>query len=84
MSDLQDYILNLLTPIATAFAGWFFGRRKSVAEAKTTEIENVEKSLAIYRGIIGDLEARIEFLKSQIADLEKQLITLKSRKQCQE
>lgn len=80
MSDLQDHIVNyLLAPIAAAFAGWVFGRRKNDAEASSAEIENVEKSLAIYRGIITDMEAQIKSLKSQIAELEDQLKTLKNK-----
>ena len=85
MSDLQENIVNyILAPIATAIAGWFLGRRKSAAEASSTEIENVEKSLAIYRGIITDLESQIKSLKTQITDLEQQLFNFKNRKKCQE
>lgn len=80
MSDLQDQIVTyLLAPIAAAFGGWLFGRRKLSAEASTTEIENVEKSLAIYRGIITDMETQIRSLKTQITELEDQLNTLKKK-----
>ncbi|MCO5229605.1 MAG: hypothetical protein M9958_00475 [Chitinophagales bacterium] len=81
MTDLQDNIINyILAPIAAAFGGWFFGRRKLSAEASTTEIENVEKSLAIYRGIITDMESQIKSLKSQITELETQLNLFKAKR----
>lgn len=85
MDELQDHIFNyVLAPVAAVFAGWFFGRRRSAAEADGVEIENVEKALSIYRGIISDLEAQIKTLKAQIAELETQVSELKNHKKWKE
>lgn len=60
--------------------GWLVGRRKSNAEAVASELTNVEKSLAIYRGIITDLEAKVERLETRIVELQN---LLKSPCTCQ-
>lgn len=60
--------------------GWLVGKRKSNAEAVASELTNVEKSLGIYRGIITDLEAKVERLEARIVELQN---LLKSPCTCQ-
>lgn len=41
-------ILNIVSPIITAFIGWLFGRRQRNAETNSTVIDNMQKSLDFY------------------------------------
>lgn len=79
---------NLLFPIVTtlvaAFSGWFFGRRKQKAEAVSTELDAVEKAVAIWRQIAEDLKRRqdeqslkIEAQTSEISLLREEVSTLR-------
>ncbi len=75
--SFQDIITALFTyviaPLAGGFVGWLFGpRRKTKAEATTTELENVESAIAIYRSITDDLKKQIEELMKEIEKLRIQ------------
>lgn len=66
---LESILTQIIAPLLTAVVGWLIGRRRSNAEAVASELANVEKSLAIYRGIIADLEAKVERLEKRIIEL---------------
>lgn len=71
MNDLLLSIISyLIAPVLTALIGWSVGRRKSQADATKSEIENVEAALAIYRGIINDLQDKIKQMEKRIAELQ--------------
>jgi predicted RNase H-like nuclease (RuvC/YqgF family) len=71
--DLLTTILTFLTPVATAAAGWFVGKRKTNAEAMTSEMENVERALRIYREMVTDLGDKVTRLETELSNLRKQL-----------
>ena len=74
MSEIYSNLLTqLIAPAIMLWLGWLIGKRKSNAEATSKELENVEKSLVIYRGIISDLEAKIERLELRIVELQNHL-----------
>ncbi len=68
MSTLET-ILTILAPIVSAIVGWLFGRRKDNAQATQSEMENVEKALAIYRGIITDLTKKVQELEQRVSEI---------------
>ena len=78
--------------VLSGLAGWFFGRPKQRLELQSSELDNVDKAVKIYREMIEDLGAKyanaIEELKranQRIKDLEgsvEELLTeLKKYKQ---
>jgi len=72
---MQDFILPILSTLATALITWFFARRKNNAEAKSAEIENEIKSASFYRDLLDDAMRR---LKEAIETIESQDLKIKS------
>lgn len=68
MELLKEILLPVLTSFAGAFVGWFFGKAKEKAELQTSELDNVDKAVKIYREMIEDLSQK--YAKA-ISDLEK-------------
>lgn len=54
-------------------AGWFFGRRKTRADAVQSELENVEKAVGIWRQVADDLTLQMATLKSELADAKTEI-----------
>lgn len=81
---MNTLLVPTLTAFAGAFSGWFFGRRKQAAEAVASELETVEKAVAIWREIAQDLKkelaeqtAKIEAQSAKIVKLSEEVSTLR-------
>ena len=61
---------------AGAFFGWLFGKRKIKAEAQGSELENIEKAVAIWRQIASDLEGKFTALQTEVNQLRKEVFKL--------
>ena len=72
---MQDFILPILTTLATALITWFFARRKNNADAKSAEIDNEVKSADFYRGLLDDATRR---LNEAIDTINNQDLKIKS------
>jgi septal ring factor EnvC (AmiA/AmiB activator) len=74
---MDSTLAYLFAPIATAFAGWFFARKKNEADAHNSELDNVSKAIRIWRELNQDLEkkfkADIDSLRSENCELQKQV-----------
>lgn len=68
MELLKEILLPIITTSVGALVGWFFGRPKEKAELQTSELDNVDKAVKIYREMIEDLG---EKYAKAISDLEK-------------
>lgn len=68
-------LIGLLGTTGTAMVAWFFGRKKTNAEATTLEIDNQIKLTGAYQTMLDDLGQRYE---TKYLDLEK-LYTNKER-----
>ena len=73
----KEPLLAFISLFLSTLVGWLFGRRKQQAETQTTELDNVDKAIHIYRQMIDDLSQKyahaIEELKkanARIKDLE--------------
>ncbi len=53
--------------------GWFFTRKKTNAEAKGSELENVEQAIKIWRETAEKLSARVDELSREVNDLRNDL-----------
>jgi len=92
MEILKEPLLAFISLFLSTLVGWLFGRRKQQAETQTSELDNVDKAVKIYREMIEDLGTKyanaIDELKKanqRIKDLEasvEELLTeLKKYKQ---
>lgn len=68
---MNTLLTSVLPSVLTGAATWYFSRRKYKAEASSSELENVEKALAIYRSIISDLNGKIKELEIELEQLQK-------------
>lgn len=77
---MESWVETIVTAIGSAggggFFGWFFTRKKTNAEAKGSELENVEQAIKIWRETAERLEQKVTFLEGQIKDLQQDLITV--------
>ena len=75
MEDLfKEHFGTLIATLITGFGGWFFGRRKSNAEAsiveadyESKEIDNGGKIVSMYKEAIDDLGNRYEKKYQEVA-----------------
>ena len=58
------------------FMGWFFTRKKTNAEAKGSELENVEHAIKIWRETAEKLSKRVDELSAEVDELRKDLISV--------
>ena len=69
MDILITSIIGAFSTFVVSFITWFFARRKNDAEAKGTELDNVEKAIAVWREMAESLELK---LKESLDSQEKQ------------
>lgn len=70
--DLWGVIISGISVFATGFVGWFFGRKKTKAEVRSSEIDNDIKLSRHYAKILDDLEQRYQKRMTDINELFNQ------------
>lgn len=70
---MQDFILPILTTLATALITWFFARRKNNADAKSAEIDNEVKSASFYQNLLDDSKKRLDECLEVIENQNKRI-----------
>jgi hypothetical protein len=77
---MESWVETIVTAIGGAggggFFGWFFTRKKSNADAKGSELENVEHAIKIWRETAEKLSARVDELSKEIDELRADLVTV--------
>lgn len=73
-----SWLWATLASAGASFVTWVFTRRKQTAEAEGSELDNVEKAVAIWRQTAEDLHKEINELRQQITDLRRQIGELQS------
>lgn len=68
MDLLKEHFFSFIGLLLSGFAGWLFGRPKQRVELQSSELDNVDKAIHIYREMIDDLSAK--YAKA-IADLNE-------------
>ena len=53
--------IGLVSTIVSAWASWFFARKKYNTEVDSKEIENLKKSLEFYENIVKDNNKKLQF-----------------------
>ena len=87
MTELYVTIFGILGTLGAGFSGWFFGRRKTNAEAETVEIANKITVSDHHKKMLDDLQPRYEAQFSQLVQtfehkvklLEEQVEFLKAQ-----
>ena len=74
-----ETIISAVVSVLVSFPlGIMFERRKKTAEARSAELNNVEKELEIYRKMLDDANEMIDMLRRRGEDLEKKLESYKA------
>lgn len=77
---MHDFILPiaaaLFTGLATGFSGWFYGRKKSNAEAKSKEIGNLDMIGAMWQKTAEQFKQNYHEILAQNIAIQKQISTL--------
>ncbi|MNS21775.1 hypothetical protein D3C72_535450 [compost metagenome] len=69
MSSIEMILAILGSNGVTSYLTFLFSKKKYLAEANSSELENVEKSIGIYRGMVEDLGQRIDILSKNLKEL---------------
>ena len=77
---MESWVQTLITGLGAAGGGsfftWIFARKKTNAEAKGSELENVEQAIKIWRETAEKLSARVDELSKEIDELRADLVTV--------
>ncbi|MBW7838586.1 MAG: hypothetical protein H3C36_02875 [Chitinophagaceae bacterium] len=81
---MKDIVITALSSgLLTGILTWAAARRKTLAEAQTNELENVNRAVGYYREMLDDMAARykdaireLQQVKVQISSLEERIIKL--------
>ena len=80
--ETATIIINAIVGLITGSIGYFFGYKKTMKEADSVGIANVEKALDIYKQMLDDMkkryDAEIENLKSKLANYETHIAKLET------
>jgi len=79
MNALELILTYLVGPIVTALIAYLIGKRKSNAEAKRNELENVEGAIKIWREMAEALTGRLEQRDATISEQNEKLDKLLSQ-----
>lgn len=71
-----SWIGTTISTGAGAFFGWFFGRRKQKADARQSELENVEKAISIWKNLAEEMEVRMKSLQAEVDELRKNQVRI--------
>ena len=76
---LIENIGVLLATIATGLGAWIFSRKKTQADAETSQIENAEKLLGYYKNLADDLGRRLESAIKEFNEAKKIISELEDK-----
>jgi len=71
-----EWLYSTISAAVASGITWLFTRRKTTAEAQHSELDNVEKAVAIWRGISTDLEAQFNALEQRVTTMQLEIIKL--------
>ena len=70
---MNEGIVLIISNALTAFASFFFGRRKTEADSDNAILNNLATSIQIYQTIIESLKEEIHQLNIKVDQLEKKV-----------
>jgi len=82
LAPTMDIFLTLIQSVVPTFigalSGWLFARRKQKAEARQSELDTVEKAVAIWREVAEGLKLELQVQREEIAVLRSKIEALHS------
>lgn len=77
---MKDIIITALSSgVLTGILTWAAARRKTLAEAQTNELENVNKAVGYYREMLDDMANRYKEAIRELQDVKEQISNLEDR-----
>ena len=78
MDPFLQILITLFTGVATGFSGWFYGRRKTNAEAEATEIGNLDRIAQMWQRTAEQFKESYHDILRQNLEIQERLNTLAS------
>lgn len=70
---MNETIIAILGSNAlTSYMTFLFTKKKYLTEVSSSELDNVEKAIAIYKGMVEDLGMRIDIMSKNFEELRKE------------
>jgi peptidoglycan hydrolase CwlO-like protein len=79
MSTPELLLTYIFGPIVTAIVAFWVGRKKQASEIRTSELENVERAVGIWRETAEKLTLKLEERDNMVDELKKQLDEIQSQ-----
>ena len=73
----SEILIQFVLPLVLTLGGYLVGKRKTAADAESTELDNVSKALSVYQEIVKSLRDEISQLMTQLAANQKQVTELR-------
>ena len=70
---LKNVIPSLFTGLATGFAGWFYGKKQSDANAEVTEASALSMIQDSYKDLVKDMNDKFATMNKEIEGLKVEL-----------
>jgi peptidoglycan hydrolase CwlO-like protein len=81
--NIITVLISAVVSVFTGLVGFTTGRKKSLAEADSTTLGNVEKALEIYKQMLDDMKERydkeISSLKTRLKNYEEHIKSLQGQ-----
>jgi hypothetical protein len=83
--ELLVALIGLITAVLSGSLTYIWTRRKYMVETKSTELDNIEKAVSIWRNLTQKLEEGQAALKLEVDQLHKQMKDLEEnfQKKCE-
>lgn len=72
----NEFIITTIVGILTGLGGWFTARKKNNADAKMSELDVIEKAIAVWRNIAEDWQKRYDALQQRYDELHERQIEM--------
>jgi hypothetical protein len=73
IETIKEILPSLFTGVATGFAGWFYGKRQSDADAEVTEASALTLIQKSYEVLVIDMNRKFEAMDIEIKNLKIEL-----------
>jgi len=77
-NNLPAEFIAVIAGALSSFVTYIIARRKTVAEAQGSEIDNVQKAIAVWRELAENLEAKVDKLINENALLKAEVMSQKN------
>ena len=77
LNNLPAEFIAVIAGALSSFVTYIIARRKTLAEAQGSEIDNVQKAIAVWRELAENLEAKVDKLIKENALLKDEVMSNK-------